>query len=253
MPEQFSGQVTIVDGQGREVFSFDPKAAVLDLGAQGNEGDLRLRGNDGQPKIHLDGGGQLVNVTNAAGVTVFRLEAKHALLDLGPSQGRPGPEADLRIWGADGKVKIHLDGGSGDIRLAGADCAEDFDADESQEFDPGSVMTIGEGGRLRPCTEAYDHRVAGVVSGAGSFRSGIVLDSRHGQRRTPVALSGKVYCRIDATYSPVEAGDLLTTSATVGHAMKATDASRAFGAILGKALQPLGTGLGLIPILVALQ
>jgi len=180
---------------------------------------------------------------------VFRFQATHALLDLGPSGGVPGPEADLRLWGEDGTVKIHLDGGSGDIRLAGADCAEDFDADESKQFDPGSVMTIGVGGRIRPCTEAYDHRVAGVVSGAGGFRSGIVMDSRHGRRRTPVALSGKVYCRVDAGYAPVEAGDLPTTSATLGHAMKATDPSRAFGAILGKALQPLGTGTALIPIL----
>ena len=253
MSEQFSGQVIVVDGQGRPVFKFDSQAAVLDLGAKGNEGDLRLRGDDGEFKIHLDGGRQLIIAKDAAGVTVFKFEAQHALLDLGPSDGVPGPEADLRIWGADGEVKIHLDGGSGDIRLAGADCAEDFDADGPDEIDPGSVMTIGEGGRVRPCTTAYDHRVAGVVSGAGSLRSGIVMDSRHGRRRTPVALSGKVYCHVDAAYGPVDVGDLLTTSATVGHAMKATDPSRAFGATLGKALQPLGTGTGLIPILVALQ
>jgi hypothetical protein len=199
MAEQFSGRVTIVDGQGREVFVFDAGFALLDLGAQGNEGDLRLRGDDGE-------------------------------------------------------VKIHLDAGMGDIRLTGADCAENFDAEESQEFERGSVMTIGEGGRLRPCTEAYDRRVAGVVSGAGSFHSGIILDSWHGRgRRTPVALTGKVYCRVDAGHSPVEVGDLLTTSATAGHAMKATDPSRAFGATLGKALQSLDAGIGLIPILVALQ
>jgi hypothetical protein len=254
MAEQFSGRVTIVDGQGREVFQFDAGFAVLDLGALGNEGDLRLRGDDGEPKIHLDGGRQLVNVTNAAGVTVFRFDAANSLLDLGPSLGGAGNEADLRIFGDDGEVKIHLDGGSGDIRLTGADCAEQFDTEESQELEPGSVMTIGEGGRLRPCFEAYDRRVAGVVSGAGSYSSGIVLDSRPGQgRRAPLALTGKAYCRVDAGHSPVEVGDLLTTSATVGHAMKATDPSRAFGATVGKALQPLGTGVGLIPILVALQ
>ena len=142
MAEQFSGRVTIIDGQGREVFQFDAGFAVLDLGARGNEGDLRLRGDDGEPKIHLDGGRQLVNVTNAAGVTVFRFDAEHALLDLGPSLGGAGNEADLRIFGGDGEVKIHLDGGSGDIRLTGADCAEHFDAEESQEAEPGSVMTL---------------------------------------------------------------------------------------------------------------
>jgi hypothetical protein len=254
MSEQFSGRVIILDSQGREVFAFDSQFAVLDIGALGNEGDLRLRGNDGESKIHLDGGRQLLNITNEAGVTVFRFDASHSVLDLGPSLGGQGAEADLRIFGADGQAKIHLDGNTGDIRLIGADCAEEFDIDESQVVEPGSVMTIGEEGRLRSCTEAYDRRVAGVVSGAGSYHSGIVMDSRHGRfHRTSVALTGKVYCRIDAEHCPIEVGDLLTTSRTVGHAMKATDPSRAFGATLGKALEPLTAGTGLIPILVALQ
>jgi hypothetical protein len=45
----------------------------------------------------------------------------------------------------------------------------------------------------------------------------------------------------------------LTTSDTPGHAMKATDPNRAFGAVVGKALRPLDKGSGLIPILIALQ
>jgi len=251
--EQFSGRVTIVDTEGRDVFAFDSRFAVLDIGAVGNEGDLRLRGDDGESKIHLDGGRQLLTVTNAAGVTVLRFDAGNSLLDLGPSLGGAGAEADLRIFGADGQAKIHLDGDTGDIRLIGADCAEEFDVDESTPVEPGSVLTIGAGGRLRPCGEAYDRRVAGVVSGAGPFRSGIVMNSRHGQpRRPPIALTGKVLCSVDAGYGAVDAGDLLTTSETVGHAMKAADPSRAFGATLGKALEPLRAGSGLIPILVAL-
>jgi hypothetical protein len=218
MSEQFSGRVTIVDAQGRQVFVFDASFAVLDLGAQGNEGDLRLRGDDGETKIHLDGGRQLLTMTNASGVT-----------------------------------SIVLEGNSGDIRLIGADCAEEFDVDEPNEVKPGSVLTIGASGRLRSCSKAYDRRVAGVVSGAGGLRPGIVMDSWQGQRRTPVALTGKVYCKVDADYGPVLVGDLLTTSETIGHAMKATDPSRAFGATLGKALQSLSAGTGLLPILVALH
>jgi hypothetical protein len=71
--------------------------------------------------------------------------------------------------------------------------------------------------------------------------------------RMPVALVGKVYCRVDAQYGPIELGDLLTTSVTPGHAMKASDPFRAFGAVIGKALQPLADGQGLIPVLIALQ
>jgi hypothetical protein len=71
--------------------------------------------------------------------------------------------------------------------------------------------------------------------------------------RVPLALMGKVYCKVDATRVPVQVGDLLTTSSTPGHAMKATDPLRAFGAVIGKALRPFENGTGLIPILVALQ
>jgi hypothetical protein len=98
--ELFSRRVTIVDGSQREVFAFDAAFAVLDIGAQGNEGDLHIRRDDGEPKIHLDGGRQLINVTNAAGVTVLRFDASHSLLDLGAQSrwcGRRGRSADLRL------------------------------------------------------------------------------------------------------------------------------------------------------------
>jgi hypothetical protein len=69
----------------------------------------------------------------------------------------------------------------------------------------------------------------------------------------PIALMGKVYCKVDAQYGAIEIGDLLTTSATPGHAMKAADPTKAFGAILGKALKGMDAGVGSIPVLVALQ
>jgi hypothetical protein len=69
----------------------------------------------------------------------------------------------------------------------------------------------------------------------------------------PIALSGKAFCKVDAQYSEIAVGDLLTTSPTLGHAMKATDHALAFGAVIGKALRPLQTGQGLLPVLVALQ
>lgn len=143
---------------------------------------------------------------------------------------------------------------SGDIRLADADCAEDFDIGVTEAVEPGTVMVLDDRGALRPSRTAYDKRVAGVVSGAGAFRPGIVLD-RHAtdRRRMPIALLGKVYCMVDAGYAAVEAGDLLTSSPTAGHAMKAVDATQAFGAVIGKALQPMRAGRGLVPILVTLQ
>jgi hypothetical protein len=58
---------------------------------------------------------------------------------------------------------------------------------------------------------------------------------------------------VDADYGAIGLGDLLTTSGTLGHAMRAADPARAFGAVVGKALGSLEQGRGLLPILVALQ
>ena len=141
-----------------------------------------------------------------------------------------------------------------DVVLTGGDCAEDFDVAAKERIEPGSVMVIDEDGYLKESGKAYDKRVAGVISGAGDYKPGIVLDKRQASTgRVPLALVGKVYCKVDAEHAPVAVGDLLTTSATPGCAMKAEDPVRAFGSVIGKALRPLKAGRGLIPILVALQ
>jgi hypothetical protein len=155
---------------------------------------------------------------------------------------------DIRTIGG-GNVSV-----SGDVLLTGADCAEDFDMSGDQPPEPGTVMVIDESGALRESEKAYDKKVAGVVSGAGEYRHGLVLDRRSSEGgRIPVALVGKVYCKVDAQYSPIEVGDLLTTSPTSGHAMKAADPLKAFGCVIGKALRALPGGTRLLPILVALQ
>ena len=141
-----------------------------------------------------------------------------------------------------------------DVILTGADCAEHFDVATDAIAEPGAVMAIGTNGALEVSSTAYDKKVAGVVSGAGSFRPAIVLDKRESDEgRLPVALFGKAYCKVDAEYAPIEVGDLLTSSDTAGHAMKATDPARTFGAVVGKALSGLNSGRGLIPILISLQ
>jgi hypothetical protein len=143
---------------------------------------------------------------------------------------------------------------AGDVLLAGGDCAERFDLKTLEDAEPGTVMVIDEDGALRQSDKAYDRKVAGVVSGAGTFKPGIVLDQRAGnERRTTIALVGKVYCKVDADAGPIAVGDLLTSSDTVGHAMRVSDPLKGFGSVIGKALRPLKSGRALLPILVALQ
>lgn len=153
--------------------------------------------------------------------------------------------------------KLHTKGDhivDGDIQLAGADYAEDFDIVDLEGAEPGTVMVLDDSGGVRVSDHSYDRRVAGVVSGAGNYKPAVILDRQaSGTNRRPLALMGKVYCSVDASDAPIAIGDLLTTSSTPGHAMKAANPAQAFGAVIGKALRPLASGSGLIPILVALQ
>jgi hypothetical protein len=149
----------------------------------------------------------------------------------------------------DGDIEV-----TGDIILSNADCAEDFDIATLEIVEPGTVMVIDSEGMLRPSDRPYDKRVAGVVSGAGNYKPGLILDKQKSStNRMPIGLMGKVYCKVDASYGSIEVGDLLTTSPTAGHAMRTDDPMKAFGAVIGKALGSLASGEGLIPILIALQ
>lgn len=142
---------------------------------------------------------------------------------------------------------------AGDMTFAGGDCAEDIDA--VVDIEPGTVVVVDDAGMLRQCDLEYDKKVLGVVSGAGNLKPAMVLGKKQeaGVHRRPLALSGRVYCKVDARRSPIKIGDLLTTSGTPGHAMRATDHERSFGSVIGKAMGKLDSGLGLVPILVSLQ
>ena len=205
-------------------------------------GYVSLRDNQNSEKGWFGFGSEKNTILGIAnnypdGVVAFRTGGRERMRIL---------EAGLRI---EGDIQM-----TGDVILTGADCAEDFKVEDDEALDPGSVMVIGGEDTLRQCTEAYDRRVTGVLSGAGHYRPGLILDRHQSpEKRMPLALTGKVFCKVDAQYSAIGVGDLLTTSPTPGHAMKASDPLKAFGSVIGKALGALDAGKGLIPILVALQ
>ena len=124
-------------------------------------------------------------------------------------------------------------------------------------IEPGSVVSIDPAspGDLCLSSSAYDRRVAGIISGAGGVKPGMLMGQRgtEADGQHPVALTGRVYCKVDASYGAIEPGDLLTTSPTTGHAMMVTDHAKATGAILGKAMTSLDSGRGLVLVLVSLQ
>ena len=100
----------------------------------------------------------------------------------------------------------------------------------------------------------YDTRVAGVVSA----QPGVVL-GEPGADKVLVATTGRVRIKVDATRNPIKIGDLLVASETPGVAMKSLPLKvrglriHRPGTIIGKALEPLTTGVGEILVLLTLQ
>jgi hypothetical protein len=137
----------------------------------------------------------------------------------------------------------------------GADLSERFAI--TGELLPGYVVSIdpNQPGQLAVSDEAYDRKVAGIISGAGGVKPGLLMgqDATCATGSEAVALSGRVYCWVDATEHPARPGDLLTTSSRPGHAMKVVDHDRAQGAIIGKAMTGLESGQGLVLVLVRPQ
>jgi hypothetical protein len=173
----------------------------------------------------------------------------HVRIGLGDGNvgiGTASPAAKLDVNGT-ARVKV--------LEITGADLAEKFPTTETLE--PGTVVEIDPDnpGHLRKAQGAYNKRVAGVVAGANGLSKGIILGNLEGsENHTPIAISGRVWVYADATQEAIEPGDLLTTSDTPGYAMKASDPSRAHGAVLGKAMTRLEKGkTGMVLVLVNLQ
>ena len=140
----------------------------------------------------------------------------------------------------------------------GADVAERIDVTE--QLQPGDVVEIDPTvrGHFRKVREAYSTRVAGIVSTAPSvtLANNDLADNDSSVRtdaRPLLALVGRVPVKVTTQGGAIEIGDLLTSSPTTGYAMKCADRRACAGTIVGKALEPLASGTGLIQALVTLQ
>ena len=125
-------------------------------------------------------------------------------------------------------------------------------ADEG--YEPGDVLVIStdKDRTVELSTEPYSTLVAGVYSAdPGFIGSDHPMDGPEANE-VPMAVVGIVSCKVSAENGPIHRGDLLVTSSTPGHAMRAGP-NPPQGTVLGKALGELEEGTGVILILVTLQ
>jgi hypothetical protein len=136
----------------------------------------------------------------------------------------------------------------GSFTPGGADLAELLPATAGLE--PGDVLVIAADGRLECSSQPYATNVAGVYSTKPGFLGG-AADGADSTDKVPLAIVGVVPAKVCTENGAIQPGDLLVTSSTPGHGMKANDVMP--GSILGKALGELKSGRGVIAVLVTLQ
>jgi hypothetical protein len=158
----------------------------------------------------------------------------------------------VNVWRADNLGNQWM---NGTMYTGGADFAEAVEAVPSpQSYGPGDLMAISTSGdrEVELSSEPYSTRVIGVYA----TKPG-VLASRRGLDASgteiPVAMIGIVPAKASAENGPIQRGDLLVSAATPGYVMRATDRQRLVGAVVGKAMQSLDSGTGVIEIAVTLQ
>ena len=136
-----------------------------------------------------------------------------------------------------------------------ADLAEHMPAAVGVEAGDVVVIDPDHDERVIKSYKANDSALAGVIS----TYPAMLIGAMESASDTPLALAGRVPVKVSAENGAIRRGDLLTTSDTPGHAMRATPIEvngiefYAPGTIIGKAMEELETGTGTVIVLILPQ
>lgn len=169
--------------------------------------------------------------------------------------GETGPQgSETRVFRVNGMGRVFADGG---FQPGGADFAESMAVrGDRARYEAGDLLVIDPSAerRLALAHDAYSTLVAGIYATKPSvLASSHRMDDPSLAKEVPLAVMGIVPCKVTAENGPIKVGDLLVASSAPGPAMKGTDRGRMLGAVVGKALEPLPEGTGVVQVLVTLQ
>jgi len=144
----------------------------------------------------------------------------------------------------------------GAVHFGSADVAERINTSEWVE--PGNVVEIDpeHPGFFCKANSPYSTRVAGIISTSPGVVLGNNFDAHADKwedNRPVLAIAGRVPLKVTTENGTIQIGDLLVSSSVPGVAMKGTDRDVCIGATIGKAMEPLATGTGVIMAQVMLR
>jgi hypothetical protein len=175
-----------------------------------------------------------------------------------PTPKTPGWGGGIHTWDVEAEATIWARNGT---QSGPRDLAENYLS--ADDLTAGDVVCLDtERDALVWSERANDELVVGVIS----TMPGLLLNSTRddetfvkdlkGMLEYPLALSGRVPCKVTDENGAIKRGDFLTSSSTRGHAMKAlpvkidgVDIYRP-GTIIGKALESFKSGKGMIDVFV---
>jgi hypothetical protein len=129
-------------------------------------------------------------------------------------------------------------------------------------LEPGDVLAVGPDGLVTLASADIATAVIGVYSTQPAFLGGVSATRRQQQGSVPVAIMGVVPVKVTAENGPIRPNDVLAVSRTrTGHATRAVplfvvaggESVFAGGTLVGRALEGLSSGDGVIRALIQLR
>ena len=228
------GQSQALNADGTLIFAYNsttPALSYTSLGTYGNSFTLNVNG----------AGNVGIGTTNPGA----KLEVNgNVLLTAGSGASMTYPDGTVQSTAWNGV-------------LSGGDYAESVNVSGGRdEYEPGDVLVIDPAseGRFLKSSAPYSTAVTGIYS----TRPGVVgrrqrTARAHMDEEVPMAMTGIVPTKVSAENGPIKPGDLLVTSSRPGYAMRGTDRTQMLGAVIGKAIGHLDSGVGVIEAVVTLQ
>ena len=235
------------------------------VGSAGDDGVVVWEaGDDGVDVSSVSGNGLRVDGAGLNGVEIWNATYDGVQIN---SAGRYAVQANTdATYGLYTPDSVYV---GGKIDLVGAVdpvIGERFKVDPQGHYEVGDLLVIDpDSPYLVLSSEPNDTKVIGVVGPGVDYERGelmVIVFGWHGAKPAEddeENLRTVARIKVDARYGSIQRGDLLTSSPRPGYAMKAqpVDVSGIEiyrpGTIIGKALEPLDSGQGLIEIFIVLQ
>lgn len=228
-------------------------------GIFGHSNYIGIRGQSNSTGENENGGCGILGISRKGAGGVFSSEQNYSLIldgygnidDIDSSIKMIGNGKALQVRGeSDFEGKINISTSEDKNNENPANIVEYFTTDEEEYISIGDILVASSEGnsKLSRTHKEYDTKICGIVSGNPSI---IFNNTGEKTKIYPLALTGKVMCKVDARNTPILPGDMITSSGTPGCGMKATiDNFNKIGSVIGKALAPLKEGIGTIPVMI---